>query len=133
MKHSRKTELVGKRLATLVDESFIVWSNGPTKQLPEGMYFSCQQVRVGTEDKTLAGGDKEDYGYFMISVVVDAGSHATAAEDKAQEIEALFPYCYRWDDPDGKFLLISEASQVLTGYGDGNSYRVPVKISYQSA
>lgn len=130
MRQSTIARLLGRQLLTGFPSAQIVWPND-IAGLPDKPFIAFQIVRVGTESRTLARGQEVRIGFAMITIVQAVDVFATAAEDMADQVGALFPFGLRLVDAQGT-ITITRPPEVMTAFRDGPDYRVPVRVAFEA-
>ena len=118
-------QAIGQRLQGMANCPPIVWPN-KVATLPRP-YLVVQIIRGGASDPTLAGaGNLLLTGQFMVTVVADLNAFSTAADALADQIAARFPKGLR----PAPRVVITAPAEILNGYPDEVSWRVPVRVRY---
>jgi hypothetical protein len=117
---------VGQRLQTM-GSTPIAWPNKDFT--PNGTYIEFRHSPGQIIDPVLGGGQPNQTGIFLMTVVVKAGGFNTAANTLAQQIADRFPKALRLTAGSGK-VVISAASSLGPPFQDGAYWRQPVRIFY---
>lgn len=115
---------LGQHLAAGVSRP-IVWPNKTTTPPPRP-YLVMQAAGRSDFTPDLNGEIEYSTGRQVVVVVSDLNAFATAADDLAYAVKARFPKGLRLGD------LVVSQSQVLAGYADDVSWRVPVEIAWST-
>lgn len=95
-------------------------------------YIAVQFVRVGRRDDTLAGEQTISRGQMIASVVVAVGGSTKTANQKADQIAALFPMGRRISVSGGEIVIMKPAD-IREGYPQDADWRTPVFVDYEAS
>lgn len=129
MKESDIANALGKRLSDAALGFGIAWPNKASSLQPPYLVFDM--VRTGRTNDELSGEAVRSAGYAQISVVAEKDAFATTAEDIAMQIADLYPAALTLAITGGK-VKITKPADVLSGFPDDVSWRVPVRVYYEA-
>lgn len=92
-------------------------------------YLHVQIVRVGTSDRTAAGGGRVSRGKLVVTVVTASNISTELANSAAQKISDMFPFPLRIPAGDG-FITVTKPADIREGFPDAGDWRTPVIIDY---
>lgn len=95
-------------------------------------YIAVQFVRVGRRDDTLSGEQTISRGQMIASVVVAVGGSTKTANQKADQIAALFPMGRRIAVTGGEIVIIKPAD-IREGFPQDADWRTPILIDYEAS
>lgn len=105
----------------------IVWPNKAAS--PSKPYLSVQHVPTSRDSNALAGGGVVEAGYFVVTVVAESNTFATAANGKADEVADRFPMALKMACG-SRWLRVSRPAQMLQPFPNGADWRQPVRVDY---
>ena len=119
---------LGQRLSGMSGVPAIAW---PNRSFTPGSatYLEFRHSPGERTDPVLAGGDPQQSGIVLITVVTPAGGFATAANTLAQQVADRFPKALRLTAGSGN-VVISAPSSLATPFQDGSWWRQPVRVFY---
>lgn len=120
---------LGAHLEGMLPEPTIAWPN--QKITPAMPYLFVQVVRGGRTDPSVAGDFAISNGQFVVTVVSELDEFSVAAESLADDVAAHFPMGLRLPVTGGE-ITIMQPPEVLQGFPDAVSWRVPVRITYRA-
>ncbi|MDP9590577.1 UNVERIFIED_ORG: hypothetical protein J2W19_003141 [Shinella zoogloeoides] len=95
-------------------------------------YVAVQFVRIGRRDDTLAGEQTISRGQMIATVVVAVNTSTKIANQKADQIAALFPMGRRIAVADGEIVIMKPAD-IREGYPQDADWRTPVIIDFEAS
>lgn len=120
---------LGERLQTMFPEPRIAWPNQKTTlDMP---YLFVQVVRVSRTDPTVEATFPISNGQFVVTVVSELDEFSVDAEGLADDVAEMFPMGLRLPVTGGE-ITIMQPPEVLQGFPDAVSWRVPVRITYRA-
>lgn len=95
-------------------------------------YLRFEIVRVSNRDETLAGEMPISKGRVIATVVTEIGTKSKAANQKADEIAALYPMGRRLAVTGGEIVIIAPPN-IQEGFPQDADWRTPVIIDYEAS
>lgn len=95
-------------------------------------YIAVQFVRVGRRDDTHEGVLTISRGQLIANVVVAIGGSTKTANQKADQIAALFPMGRRIPVTGGEIVIMKPAD-IRGGYPQDADWRTPVFVDYEAS
>lgn len=122
---------LGERLQTMFPEPRIAWPNEKSDGPPTMPYLVPQMVRLPRTDPTVEATFPISNGQFVVTVVSELDEFSVDAEGLADDVAELFPMGLRLPVTGGE-ITIMKPPDVLLGFPDAVSWRVPVRITYRA-
>lgn len=121
-------------LKSVVGGAGLGWSIAwPNQNAPGSKpYIVFGMVRVNRRDDTLEGVQTISRGQLLLTVVTGEGISTRTANEKADQIAALFPKGRRIPVTGGEIVIIKPAD-VREGFPQDGDWRVPVIIDYEAS
>ena len=122
---------LGQRLAGISPAPRIAWPN-KDKDHPALPYLEFRHVPVSVEDDTLDSTGRRQLGLALITVVAQEDQFTTAANGLVAAIQGQFPRGLRLNVPGSGDILIRRHVEAVAPFQDGDKWRQPVRITYET-
>lgn len=121
-------------LKAVVGNAGLGWSIAwPNQNAPGSKpYVVFGMVRVNRRDDTLDGVQTISRGQLLLTVVTGEGISTRTANEKADQIAALFPKGRRIPVTGGEIIFIKPAD-ILEGFPQDGDWRMPVRADYEAS
>jgi len=121
-------------LKAAIDGAGLSWSIAYPNINHDGKkpYIGVQCVRVGRRDETLNGEQTISRGQLIATVVTQRGKSSLTANQKADQIAALFPMGRRIAVTGGEIVIMKPAD-IREGFPQDADWRTPVIVDYEAS
>lgn len=121
---------LAQRLEAMPNCPPIAWPNRVFNTPPP--YLEFRHSSTAVNDESLDGTRPYRMGLALVTVIIAADQFTTPANTIADAIEEHFPKGLRLPITGGE-VLITKPSEAVPGFMDGVYWRIPVRITYQTA
>jgi hypothetical protein len=121
---------LGTRLTGISPAPRVAWPNKDAS--PALPYLEFRHVPVSIEDDTLDSTGRRQVGLALITVVAQEDQFTTTANGLVAAIQARFPRGLRINVAGKGDILIHRHVEAVAPFQDGDKWRQPVRISYQT-
>lgn len=116
--------LMREHLASMVSRPQILWENSE-QSVQNSMHLLVEHIPAQPRRLGLSSGVHDSTGILQVTVRTQSGSGMRDAETVAEKIADHF---YNFNRSG---LRVDTYPAILTGYPDGNWYRIPVQVRYR--
>lgn len=120
---------LGAHLGDMFPLPPIAWPNH--RITPAMPYLFPQVVRGSRTDPSVAGDFAISNGQYLVTVVSELDEFTVAAEKLADDVAEHFPMGLRLAVTGGE-ITIMQPPEILQGFPDAVSWRIPVRITYRA-